>query len=129
MELLPSTNSDGNSELRMQMLESQDEDEGSIQIDKTISSPVVADHLQRIQRLYEKASIPELELLDMPKSTLLEKVEYFDNLRKLIIAQEPQTTQQEQAAISLMEKIARDMQLYRHFADHSRMSFDCLIMI
>ncbi|KAJ3361453.1 Vacuolar protein sorting-associated protein 8, partial [Kappamyces sp. JEL0680] len=100
-------------------------------------------NLKRIEALYVAAQIPEMEIMDWTESDIKTRIAYLENLRNLIRSQqddalaslstdnqaEAKTLRdantimaQEQLAIQLMERIGRDMALYHHFADQSKLN-------
>jgi hypothetical protein len=70
-----------------------------------------------------------MELMDTPSDVLMEKVQYFDNLRKLAGQLEASSGEDERMQILLMEKIGRDMDLYQHFSKQETRNLADLVQV
>ncbi|KAJ3311984.1 Vacuolar protein sorting-associated protein 8 [Boothiomyces sp. JEL0838] len=84
-----------------------------VNIDREIPEQNSLENIARIEGLYLKALIPEMQLIDTPKQDLIETCTYLENLQKLIIQQDSDQ------GILLLERIGRDISLYQHFIKHN----------
>lgn len=96
----------------------------------SLDASSIKKNLTRIENLYIKALIPEMEIMDKSLKELKTAIDYLENLKRLLKLQRLECTlddELERCLQNLYERIDQEVQLYMQFTNQSVVSIEKIL--